>query len=180
MSFHDRKIFIVSMWHRNITRLTLETITNSRLMNLFSGTWSRTTFYILAFPKFIFCHSYLPSLFFWHYFYENFYKRNVFSIFKIIFNKTYLYVTSFYQFDSSGFYFYFYLFLFFWCFTETESYFTDQNQSSSSCSGNITPIYYVDLDQRVGDGRLLRFAIIVDGIIDAHLSRYVADNRRVT
>ena len=61
------------------------------------------------------------------------------------------------------------------------SHFTDRNQLSSSVrSGSITPIYYANLDRRIGDGRRLRFAIIVDGIIDAHLSRYVADNRRAT
>lgn len=39
---------------------------------------------------------------------------------------------------------------------------------------------YVMLDRRVVYGHRLRFAIIVDGVIDAHLSRYVPDNRRTT
>jgi len=39
---------------------------------------------------------------------------------------------------------------------------------------------YADADRRARYGHRLRFAIIVDGVIDAHLSRRVADNRRAT
>lgn len=110
MSFHDRKTFIVSMWHRNIARLTLETITNFRFMN-FSTDTSRTIifdFLFLAFSEFIY-----SFLFFWliftHHFYENFYKRDVFLILEIICNKIYFYVKSFVS-------ILFFVSSFFWCF----------------------------------------------------------------
>lgn len=120
------------MWHRNITRLTLETITNSRSMNLSTGTWSRTIIsdylysrisriYILS-PTYTF-FTFLASLWFifTHNFYESSFINETFLTLEIIFSKAYFHVRNpLRQFDS---------FYSFWYFTETESHFTDRNQS---------------------------------------------------
>lgn len=169
MSLHDCETFI--MWHRNIVRPTLKAITNSRpvrLAHLISHDHSRLAILTLSELSIYYILSLLVSLF------------RPFSFITLLLCKNLILETSrsyfrdlVRRFNSRHFYLLDIL--------RKQSHFTDSNQSSSSPrSGSITPICYADLDRRVEYGHRLRFAIIVDGVIDAHLSRCVADNRRTT